>query len=222
MTIRHSAGRRRCPERTPRALATVAAIASAAAASATGSARADVAAPVDVALREPSPPRRTVAIEWDPVDLLIARIALNVEIAPADHHAIVLSPFYFYPRTSSFTNNSGAFVESQTFDGFGGELGYRFYSGVGGLRGFYVGPSVFLLFPKATAGNGAHTSFTDYGAALDVGYQALVVDAWSIGLGAGVQYTWTSESIPRQQMPATVVANRGVQPRIDFAIGYAF
>jgi hypothetical protein len=176
---------------------------------------------VDVALHEPPPPRRVAAIEWNPATLLIDRISFNVEIAPAEHHAFVLTPFYFYPRTSSFTNASGVFVQSQKFEGFGGEVGYRYYTNRGGLRGFYAGPSVFFMFPKASAGNGSETSFEDYGVAADIGYQALVGSDWVISLGGGAQYTFTSESIPRQQMPATIYANRGVQPRIDFSIGYA-
>jgi hypothetical protein len=185
-------------------------------------ARADTSEAVDVAAHDPAPPRRVLSIEWNPVALLIQRISANIEIAPADHHALVLSPFYFYPVTSSFTNDSGAVVDRQKFDGFGGEIGYRYYTGRGGLRGFYAGPSVFALFPRSTDGNGAHTSFSDVGAALDIGYQALVANVWVISVGGGAQYTWTSVSIPRQQMPATVVANRGVQPRVDFSVGVAF
>ncbi len=199
-----------------------------------GAARADVAAqdnqaapvpastPVDVAIAQASPSRRVATIEWNPIALLIQRVSFNVEIAPADHHALVFTPMYFYPRTASFTNDSGQVVLAQTFEGFGGEIGYRYYTGAGGLRGFYAGPSVFALFPTATAGNGSKTSFSDFGLAADVGYQALVADSWLVSLGGGVQYTFTSESLARQQQPATIVANRGVQPRVDFSVGYAF
>src|SRR5271169_3003260 len=52
-------------------------------------------APVDVAVNEPTPARRVFAVEWNPVALFIHRISVNLEIAPADHHALVLAPFVF-------------------------------------------------------------------------------------------------------------------------------
>jgi hypothetical protein len=221
MTNGHSNGTRQTRRRIQTLRASLVALA-AAVVLPTATARADAPETVDVASHDPAPPRRVLSVEWNPVALVIARISANIEIAPADHHALVLSPFYFYPVTSSFTNDSGAIVDRQKFEGFGGEIGYRYYTGRGGLRGFYAGPSVFALFPRLTAGNGTHTSFSDVGAALDIGYQALIVNAWVVSVGGGAQYTWTSASIPRQQMPATVVANRGVQPRVDFSVGLAF
>jgi hypothetical protein len=175
-----------------------------------------------------APPRRFLTLEWNPVALLLQRVSANVEIAPAEHHAIVLTPFYFYARTSRFQRpapgqpDTNEFVEAQRFDGFGGEIGYRYYAGAGGARGPYVGVSVFAMFPTATAGDGSQTSFTDYGVAADVGYQALVASHWLVSAGGGVQYTFVSRSIPNQQEPASVYANRGVLPRLDLSLGYAF
>ena len=178
--------------------------------------------PVDVRIPEASPPRRVFAIEYNPIALAIDRISIDVEVAPAEHHALILSPYYFYPRTAAFMNDSGQAVLSQKFEGAGGELGYRYYFGRGGLRGAFVGPSVLAAWVNATAGDGAQTSFGDIGFAADVGYQALVVDDWVVSLGAGAQYVWTTRSIPDQQMPANLYANRGIQPRVLFALGYAF
>jgi hypothetical protein len=173
-------------------------------------------------------PRRVLTLEWNPVTLLLQRVSANVEIAPAEHHAIVLTPFYFYARTSRFSRpdpgqpGTNEVVEAQRFDGFGGEIGYRYYFGAGGVRGPYAGVSVFAMFPTATAGDGTTTSFTDYGVAADIGYQALVASHWLASVGGGVQYTFVSRSIPNQQEPASVYANRGVLPRLDVSLGYAF
>jgi hypothetical protein len=182
---------------------------------------ADPPPPVDVVVEEPPPPRRVATIEWNPIALVLDRLSANVEIVPVDHHALVLSPFYFNARTASFTLNSVE-VPSQRFEGFGGEIGYRYYWGRGGPRGFFVGPSLLLSDVQATAADGTKTSFTDIGVAGDVGYQMLVADGWVVSLGVGVQYTFTSKSIPDQQMPANIYANEGVQPRLLFALGYAF
>jgi hypothetical protein len=179
-------------------------------------------------VRDEAPPRRVLTLEWNPVALLLQRVSLNVEVAPAEHHAIVLTPFYFYARTSGFKRpapglpGTNEVVEAQRFEGFGGEIGYRYYGGAGGARGPYAGVSVFAMFPTATAGNGTQTSFTDYGVAADVGYQALIASHWLVSVGGGVQYTFVSRSIPNQQEPASVYANRGVLPRLDVSLGYAF
>lgn len=187
-----------------------------------GTATAAEANAVDVRIPEAPPPARVVAIEYNPIALAINRISFNVELAPAEHHALVLSPYYFYPATPTFTNGAGLTVLGQKFEGLGGELGYRYYFGRGGLRGWFAGPSILAAWVESTAGDGAKTSFEDVGVAADVGYQALVVDDWVVSLGAGAQFVWTTRSIPDQQMPANIYANRGVQPRVLFALGYAF
>ncbi len=186
---------------------------------------ASATAPVDVVVAEASPPRRVVALEWNPVALFIDRLSATIEIAPVDHHVLVLSPYYFNTRTASFPGlSAGAPVAhlSQRFEGVGGEIGYRYYAGYGGPRGFFAGPSFIIAGLKATDGVGSETSLMDYGVALDVGWQALVADDWVIGLGGGAQYSFTSKSVPDQQAPAAYYANAGVHPRALAALGYAF
>jgi hypothetical protein len=179
-------------------------------------------------VRDEAPPRRVLSLEWNPVALLLQRVSVNVEIAPAEHHALVVTPYYLYTSTSRFSRadpgqvGTNEVVDAQRFEGFGGEIGYRYYGGRGGMRGPYVGISVFAMFPTASAGNGTQTSLTDYGAAADIGYQALVATRWLLSVGAGVQYTFVTKSIPDQQEPASVYANRGVLPRLDLSLGYAF
>jgi hypothetical protein len=178
-------------------------------------------APVDVAVKEPAPARRIFAIEWNPVALVIHRISGNLEIAPAEHHAVTLNGYYFNTRTAQFTTLEGT-TPSQRFDGGGGEIGYRYYSGRGGPRGFFAGPSFTLASVTATDSVGNETSFWNYGVAVDVGWQALVADDWVISLGGGAMYTFTSKSIPDQQAPAAYYANGGLHPRALASVGYAF
>jgi hypothetical protein len=182
-------------------------------------------ASVDVAVIEPMPARRVFAVEWNPVALFIDRLSANVEIAPADHHAVVLAPYYFNTRTAGFAGVSGDLPvahPSQRFEGVGGEIGYRYYAGRGGLRGFFAGPSFILTTVKATDGAGDETSLMTYGGAVDVGWQALVVDDWVVSLGGGAEYVLTSHAVPDQQAPAAYYANSGLHPRVLAAVGYAF
>ncbi len=191
-------------------------------------AEAPPSAPVDVMVKTEPPPRRVVALEWNPIALLYERVSVSVEIAPLDHHVLILSPYYFNSRTAAFQPNTpdaaGNIVQvpSQRFEGFGGEIGYRYYTGLGGPRGFFVGPSLILASVQGTAGDGTKTSLADYGFAVDVGYQMLVADNWVVALGVGAEYTWAGKSLPDQQWPANMYANSGFHPRPLFALGYAF
>jgi hypothetical protein len=182
--------------------------------------------PVDVVIPETAP-RRIFAVEWNPLPLVtIGKLSANLVIVPVDHHALVLSPFYAWTTTAPIfvfdDNGNPSQLPEQRFTGYGGELGYRYYSRQGGPRGLFVGPSFILGSFVATAANGTKTSFLDYGAAADIGYETLVADRVALSLGAGVQYTATSKSIPSQQFPAQLYANSLVRPRLLFALGWAF
>jgi len=183
--------------------------------------------PVDVVLHEAPPPRRTVSIELNPVPLVtIHRLSANVVIVPRDHHALVVSPFYAWTTTAPIyvmdaLGNSTA-LPAQSFDALGGELGYRYYFGLGGPRGLFLGPSLLLAWVKAGAQDGADASFLNFGLAADVGYQTLVADRVALSAGVGLQYTATSKTIPDQQFPAELYANAGVRPRFLLSCGWAF
>ena len=198
--------------------------------------------PVSVALSELPPPRRYVAIEWNPLPLLVmhtgtkpdpggptqgglGKLSVNIVLAPLEHHSLILSPFYALTRTTPVTvyddHLNSTELPVQTFRGYGTELGYRYYSGQGGLRGFFIGPSLIIASFTATAQNGSKTPYLDYGLAADIGYEALVVDRVSLSLGLGVQYTTTNKSIPEQMLWAKVFANTAVLPRVLISVGYA-
>ena len=182
---------------------------------------------VDVVVHDAPPPRRYVAIAWNPLALLtIGKLSADVVVAPFAHHALVLSPFYASTTTVPIAvfddRGNGTQLAAQRFRGYGGELGYRYYSGDGGLRGLFVGPSLIVGAFEATAGDGDKTSFLDVGLAADIGYQALVADRVALGIGAGAQYVMTTESLPEQQLPSRLYANSGLRPRLLFSLGWAF
>jgi hypothetical protein len=189
------------------------------------------ATPVDVELKETPPPHRTLTIDWNPLAMFVDRFSIDAVIAPGDHHALVVTGFYTWASTAEFSTSLDAqgnqlghtlSVPSQSFKGFGGEIGYRYYGGRGGARGFFGGPS--FLIDSITARNsysGDETSFMGYGIAGDVGYEAIVGDTVAVTIGAGLQYTFTSKSIPPQQLPASIVANERLYPRLLLSFGYA-
>jgi hypothetical protein len=167
-----------------------------------------------------------VTLEWSPLPLFtIGRLSASAVVVPADHHALVLSPFYEWATTQPIDVFSGegaaTQLPQQKFWGFGGEIGYRYYTGLGGARGFFVGPSLILAAMTAKPQVGSNTSYLDYGVAADVGYEMLLADAVAVSLGAGVQYTTPSKSIPDQQFPADIYANSHVFPRVLASIGWA-
>jgi len=158
---------------------------------------------VDVTLREPAPPRRYLALELNPLaGLALHRWGGNVIFAPLEHHAIILNPFHAYARTYPINlyddNGNPMKLPIQYFNGWGAELGYRHYTGSGGLRGLFFGPSVFADWMTVDAQDGSQTRYIYYGLAADVGYQALITDRVSLSFGAGLQYGVASKDIPRQ------------------------
>jgi len=181
---------------------------------------------VDVVIPDEPPPRRILTIQFNPLPAILGKFSADVIITPVSHHALVLSPSYLSVETAPIYifDEAGQPTQlpKQKFYGFGGELGYRYYFGERGPRGFFLGPSFMLSSLTAEAQDGSKTRFLDYGFAADVGYQALLWDNVALTLGSGVQYTKTDKAIPDQQFPAKLFANGGVRPRLLLSVGWAF
>jgi hypothetical protein len=182
--------------------------------------------PVDVVIHDAPPPSRSVAVQFNPLPLIIGKLSADAVIVPIDHHALVLSPFYVSTTTQPiyiYDDNSNATqLPRQTFSGFGAEIGYRNYHGRGGPRGFFFGPSLIVASMTAKAADGSTTPYFNYGVAVDVGYEMLIADSAAITLGGGLQYTATSKALPDQQTPASIYASPGFRPRLLLSLGWAF
>jgi hypothetical protein len=187
-------------------------------------------AAVDVVIHDAPPRQRILSIEFNPLPLIIGKISVSAVIVPVDHHALILTPFYISTTTWPIYTYQGAYTDvtsstqlpQQSFSGFGGEIGYRYYTGLGGPRGFFVGPSFIIAGMTAKAQDGSTTDYLDLGGALDVGYELLVMDTVAVSLGLGAQYTAPDKTIPNQQFPADVYANGKLAPRALASIGWAF
>jgi hypothetical protein len=181
---------------------------------------------VDVALRPPAPPRRYLALEINPLaGLALHRWGGNIVVAPLEHHAIIVNPFHAYARTYPINlyddNGNPIKLPVQELNGWGGELGYRYYTGQGGLRGVFFGPSFFADWMTVQAQDGSKTKYVYYGVAADVGYQTLISNDISLAFGAGLQYGQPSKDLPRQGFQAKYYANPILLPRLLISLGWA-
>jgi len=178
-------------------------------------------APVLVPLEDAGGEFRQFAILANPLALSIGRYSVQVEYLPALHHAIVLNPVYTHAPVKYTAN--GQEIDAGSLNGFGGEIGYKYYTGKKGPNGFYVGPSFLFASYSSSLPGTADKSFTSFGGAVDVGGQA-VLGGFTIGGGFGLQVTKTSEDIETENFnfASAIIAGGGWRPRALFTIGYAF
>ena len=173
------------------------------------------------------PELKRISLELNPVGLAIGRYSIQGEYMLARHHAVTLNPFYAHAPVT--VTVGGKDVDAGSLNGFGGELGYRFYTGSKGANGFFVGPSVlFASYSQsggvATGASASSDSFTSVGGALDLGGQFIIGPGVVVGFGGGLQYTKTSQDIDTANLnlASAVIAGGGVRPRLLLAVGYSF
>ena len=171
---------------------------------------------------------RTLALEINPLAFAIGRYSVNLEYLVAPHHAFELSPHVYYALPG----------RDDEIDGFGTELGYRYYTKRTGPEGWFLGGSIafgqyrykHVAAPYVTADNRLldlyqDTSYASLGGTIDAGYQVLVFEHLAIGAGAGVQYTWFSDQ-PRYETIShahhDLLYGAGIRPRVLFETGGAF
>jgi hypothetical protein len=160
------------------------------------------------------------AAEWNPIGLFVGgRVSLNLEWVPVTHHAIEVSPHFTH--TTSDVATSPDVKESQSYTGFGGEIGYRYYTGHRGPNGVFVGPSIIAGAYNASL-PGGDKAFTNLGIAADVGAQAILFDHLVVGGGVGIEYLKVSHDFGDLPTSASMIASSGVKPRLLLEAGAAF
>jgi hypothetical protein len=163
--------------------------------------------------------------------MALGRWGANLEVAVAPHHALVLSGYLqtFQPWLLRRLLPSAVDTNDAPPSRAGGEIGYRFYTGANGPQGVFLGPSLVAMpiaYPYVGADLRAEvTSFEAYGAALDVGAQAIVDGGLTLGVGIGAMYL--AYSPPPSVAPPAGVAIPGfaephVLPRLLLAAGWSF
>ena len=166
-------------------------------------------------------PMKKLGLELNPLGFAIGRYSLNVEYMLARHHALILTPFFDHTAVKVNDVNVGS------LNGFGGELGSRFYTGDRGMNGFFIGPSVLFASWSQSSdlpGGKSGDSFTAIGGALDLGGQAVIGPGVIVGAGFGLQYTKNSIDVNTDNLniASAAIAGGGVRPRFLLAVGYGF
>ncbi len=160
------------------------------------------------------------SVEINPLGLLLGgRLSFNAEWAPVTHHALIASPYIIH--TSNDVATSGDTVESQTFSGIGGELGYRYYTGRRGMNGVFVGPSLIGGIYNAGLPSG-NQAFTNAGLAVDVGAQQIFAEHLVVGGGVGLEYLSVSHDFHDLPTGPSEIASSGLKPRLLLSAGYGF
>jgi hypothetical protein len=165
---------------------------------------------------------KSFAIEVNPLAAAAGRYSAQVEWLPAVHNAIVVNPHFDHIAPTIPVADGASYTES--FTGFGSELGYRYYTGTKGANGFFVGPSVLVAHYSTSVEGGPSQSFNTIGGAIDIGGQAVIGPGIIVGGGFGLQYTKSSLNGSTDGLPllATAIAGDGVRPRFLLTVGYAF
>jgi hypothetical protein len=187
--------------------------------------------PRDAPAASPAASWTRATVTLNPTPMAFGRYGGNVELVPTAHHAIVLSGFFqtFPPWLVRRLVPSSAETGSGTPSRPGGELGYRFYTGQRGASGLFVGPSAIAMpLVQPRLGQDLHgevVSFTAYGAALDIGVQAITDAGLTIGGGLGVMYLMYTPP-PSPTPPSGVSAPPWIEPhvlpRLLFTAGWSF
>jgi hypothetical protein len=167
---------------------------------------------------------KSVAVQGNPLGLVIGRYSADLEYLPAPHHAFHLTPVGYFALPGV----------ADELTGFGAEVGYRWYSGQYGPHGFFVGASFVAMSLRylhaaqqgVTLDPPQDTSYVQLGGALDVGYQIVFLGNFAAGAGVGVQYTTDSTQAPTFETPNhslnDLLYGPGLRPRIVLSLGAAF
>ncbi len=168
-------------------------------------------------------PFKSVALQGNPLGLIIGRYSADLEYLPAPHHALHFSPVGYFALPGV----------ADELVGFGAEMGYRWYSGLNGAHGFFIGASFIALslhylhgaLPGVPLDVPEDTSYVELGGALDAGYQVVILGNFAAGIGLGAQYTadTTQPTFEYQNHPLhDLLYGSGLRPRVLLSLGAAF
>jgi hypothetical protein len=172
----------------------------------------------------------------NPLPIVAGRYGLNVEFVPLRHHAIVASGWLqtFTPAMLRVVMPKEINVDDGAQSRFGGELGYRFYTGSDGANGLFAGISgvaMPIMYPRVTqdlrsqALKSDVVSFYSFGGAIDVGVQAITSSGFTIGGGVGVMYLAYAPPAsvkPPPGVTAPEYPELHVLPRLLLSAGWSF
>jgi hypothetical protein len=175
--------------------------------------------------------RRPVALTVNPLAFVIQRYGGNVEWSFAPHHAVVGSGYVQTTPVEMVRPFAGELEirDKNASPGFGGELGYRLYSGKRGADGVFLGAS-FVAMPVAYPRLGGVSAnqrqavvelqrIHGYGGAVDIGAQTVTSFGLTIGGGIGASFLAYDYPNDPSRLP---YALPNVLPRLLLQTGYSF
>jgi hypothetical protein len=178
-----------------------------------------------------STPRRRLTLGVNPLPMIAGRYGINAEVVLVRHHAIVASAWAqtFTPTMLRVLMPKEIDVSKGADTRFGGELGYRLYTGQDGAHGLFAGISgvaMPIAYPRVTQDLKTDVpSFNAYGGAFDVGVQAIMDSGFTIGGGVGVMYlayTPPASATPPAGVAVPSYPEPHVLPRLLFSAGWSF
>jgi hypothetical protein len=169
--------------------------------------------------------RRPVALTLNPLGFVIQRYGGNLEYSFAPHH-VIAGTGYVQTVPVEMVRPFARGVEIRdraTAPSFGGELGYRLYSGRRGADGLFIGGS-FVAMPVAYPRLGRDRAVEleriyGVGGAVDIGAQT--VTSWGLTIGGGLGASFLAYGMPNDpsRLP---FAMPNVLPRLLLQTGYSF
>lgn len=175
--------------------------------------------------------RRPVALTVNPLGFIIQRYGGNVEWSFARHHALAVSGYVQSTPVELVRPFAGELeiTDKKASPGFGGELGYRLYSGKRGADGVFIGGSFVAMpvaYPRVGAINLATTQASvdlariyGFGGAVDIGAQT--VTSFGLTIGGGVGASFLAYDYPDDPLRLPY-ALPNVLPRLLLQTGYSF
>jgi hypothetical protein len=150
----------------------------------------------------------------NPLAFLLGRFGGDVEYLAFKSIALV----------GNLHGDSSAVVTStsnNSYVGFGGEAGIRFYPASSSIFGFFVGPSLVAGWYSVNY-YGYGYGFPDVGFAVDAGGKANVGGSMFVAGGGGVQSLYTGHYPKDVANIVTFVLGPGWAPRALFTFGWTF
>jgi hypothetical protein len=173
-------------------------------------------------------PMKNLALEANPLAIAVGRFSLTLEFMVAPHNAIEITPYVYFAVPAANTE----------VDAYGGEIGYRYYTGRHGPEGWFLGgslgfgafeyqhiaPTVSRASDNVVLDESVSTQYDQISAAIDAGYQVILQEHVVVGVGAGVEYRYLTlypGFQPYDHDSQWLAYGQGFRPRLLFSMGGA-
>ena len=171
-------------------------------------------AAADDSAPRPQPPARN-ALGFNALAVAIGRYGGDFEYLAAPHNVLVLNVHGDY---ASHAWPAIEYDRPSPVWGFGGEVGWRWFTQEPGIRGFFFGPSLIAGYYNADY-RGRRFDLPGVGLAADIGRQFDITPDVFLTYGFGLQYLWTAR-YPADIAPGvSFVMGAGVDPRLLVTVG---